>query len=89
MSCSWCDEIRASTNSVRTCPSCLPVGAIELMIEKDRQIDMFSDPAPLPGLVTECTLDRSGSVSALVEVEVDDDLDRDGGFPNRGKPLPF
>ncbi len=39
-----CDCVVTET-SVQTCPLCLPVGAIEVMIENGRQLSMF-DPAP-------------------------------------------
>ncbi len=48
MSCSWCEAPGQDPDSVRTCPVCFPVGAITLMIEDGRQVDMFSDTqAPL------------------------------------------
>ncbi len=54
------------------------------------QLDMFafSEPAALPADEDLVRLDKSGSVSGLVEVEADD-TSSDVAFPNRGRPLPF
>ena len=59
---------------VRTCPVCLPPGAITWLIENGRQLDLFLDgasPEVLPGLDEVVRLDKSVSVSGLVEVEGD------------------
>jgi len=67
--CVWCDDPRVGSDSVRTCPVCLPPGAISWLIENGRQLDLFSDPELL--LVPEeivPQVDRSGSVSASVAV---------------------
>ena len=70
MSCSWCD-VEVGAFSVRTCPSCLPPGAITWLIENGRQFDMFSDPADsLADEEIVPQVDRSGSVSASVAVAV-------------------
>ena len=50
---------------VETCPICLPAGAISWLIENGRQLDMFSDPADLPGPEAFVSLDTVVSVSAL------------------------
>ena len=51
---------------VETCPLCLLAGSITWLIENGRQLDMFHALAVAPTL---SEVDRSVSVSALVEVE--------------------
>jgi len=52
MSCDWCD-VSVGANSVRTCPVCLPRGAITWLIENGRQLELFDGQgvlAPVRGL---------------------------------------
>ncbi len=78
-------DVSGQVARTSTCPLCLPAGAITWLIENGRQLDMFEVLAELPRMPQ---VDSSVSVSALVEVEVDDPSSNEA-FPNRGKVLPF
>jgi len=65
---------------VSTCPYCLPVGSIELMIENGRQLDLWEI---LP------QVDSSISVSALTETETGESFLINMKDPSSGKGLPF
>ena len=66
------DDEEGRVIKVVTCPSCLPVGAIDYMIEDGRQLGMFSELETV-GVAEEGSVPQVDSVSSVSDLEDEDE----------------